>query len=243
MATSKSKEAQQMSSPGHGYIKNWTEDMARTIAQKEGLTLTKEHIDILQVMRDFYKEYNLSPIRKLLKKAIAEKLGPDKAADDYLSNMFPNNVLVQGTRIAGIPVPQLDAELEKSVYTQSASKVDTGASHFIDEFQFEGKTYKVYPKGNLVNPEDWSEKLAEFMAKKEGVTLEKDHWEVIYYLRKHYFQYGIAPMVKLLMKFMGEKAGKDKATEEYLYKLFPDGPSRQGSRIAGLPEPQGCIDP
>jgi tRNA 2-thiouridine synthesizing protein E len=49
-------------------------------------------------------------------------------------------------------------------------------------------------------------------------------------------------MVKLLIKHMAEEHGKDSANEEKLYKLFPGGPSRQGSRIAGLPEPQGCID-
>ena len=227
----------------HGYIEDWTEDMARTIADREGLSLTQEHLDILHIMRDFYKEFKLSPVRKLLKKHIARKLGPEKSTDDYLDNMFPNSVLVQGTRIAGIPVPLLDAELEQSVYTRTAESVSDSPKHFIGEFEFEGKTYKVYPHGNLVNAEEWNEKIANVLAEKEGITLTPEHWEVLNYLRKHYFQYGISPMVKLLVKYMKEKLGEDKASQEYLYRLFPDGPSRQGSRIAGLPEPQGCIDP
>lgn len=228
---------------GHGYIDDWTEDMAYTIAAKDGLTLTKEHMDIIVIMRQFYEDFSLPPIRKLLKKAIAEKLGPEKSTDEYLNNMFPNNVTIQGTRIAGIPMPHLDAELEKSVYAKSAPSPAVKSSHFINEFKFESETYKVYPHGNLVDPEQWSEKLAEFLAKKEGITLGPDHWEVLNYMRKYYFNYGISPMVKLLMTYMSEKLGPKKSDREYLYSLFPGGPSRQGSRIAGLPEPQGCIDP
>jgi tRNA 2-thiouridine synthesizing protein E len=81
------------------------------------------------------------------------------------------------------------------------------------------------------------------MAAKEGITLTEDHWEVINFLREFYFTYGISPMVKILMKYMAEDISPQRASKDYLYSLFPKGPSRQGSRIAGLPAPQGCLDP
>ena len=80
------------------------------------------------------------------------------------------------------------------------------------------------------------------MAKKEGLDLTPEHWEILHFLRKFYFEYGITPMVKILQKHMQEELGEKLASREHLYGLFPAGPSRQGSRIAGLPEPQGCID-
>jgi len=80
------------------------------------------------------------------------------------------------------------------------------------------------------------------MAKQEGITLTKAHWEIINFMRQFYFNYGITPMVRLLMKKLNDEFGASKFSNEDLYKLFPSGPSRQGSRIAGLPEPQGCID-
>jgi len=49
-------------------------------------------------------------------------------------------------------------------------------------------------------------------------------------------------MVKILMRYMAEDIGSERASKEHLYSLFPKGPSRQGSRIAGLPAPQGCLD-
>ena len=79
------------------------------------------------------------------------------------------------------------------------------------------------------------------MAQKEGLQLGDERWEVINYLRKFYFEYGVVPMVRLLMKYMKEHCGPERSSESYLYKLFPKGPSRPGSRIAGLPMPHGCV--
>lgn len=224
-------------------VSAWTSDVAEAMAHKEGLTLTAEHWQVIDLMREFYQRFNISPVRKLLKKSIAEKYGPDKATEQHLLHLFPNDILIQGTRIAGIPVPLLDAELEQSTYTKGADSTPAETGHFIDQFEFDDKVYKVFPRGNLVNPDEWNESLAAFMAMKEGMTLTAEHWEVINYLRRFYFQFGISPMVKLLMKHMAESFGSEKSSEQYLYRLFPGGPARQGSRIAGLPEPQGCVDP
>ena len=228
-----------------GHLQNlddWTVDVCRKMAKEEGITLTDAHWEILDVMRQYYAIYNISPIYKLLKKEIAEKLTPQKASDDYLISLFPGGVLAQGIRLAGIPKPMLDAELETPAFLHAASHEAKSPPAF-KEFDFNGKRYQVHTMGNLVHLDDWSEELAQHLAEKESITLTDAHWEVIRFLRKFYFQYGITPMVRLLMKHMRQQLGADKSSEAYLYKLFPEGPSRQGSRIAGLPEPQGCIDP
>lgn len=221
----------------------WNEDVAQALAEKEHIELTDEHWEILCVMRLFYQEYNISPVRKLLRRSVAERLGPDKGSDAHLEHLFPNGVEIQATRIAGIPTPLLDAELESFPQANDAFSMSYENQHFISEFQFEGKTIRIYAHGNLVDPTEWSEPLAEFMAARDGLHLSAEHWEVLRFLRKFYFEFGISPMVRLLMKHMEEQFGAEKSSEEYLYTLFPAGPSRQGSRIAGLPEPQGCIDP
>lgn len=234
----------------NGRLKNlsdWNEEAARWLAQREGLELTEAHWEILRLMRQHYAEYNISPVRKLLKKEIGKTLGAEKATDEYLDRLFPNSVLVQGTRLAGLPVPMLDAEIEEmhsSGKAKPAAKAHPALEqkHFVGSFTFEGKEIPVHEKGNLVNLADWSEPLAEFLARKEGIELTTAHWEVIRHMRKFYFQYGITPMVRLLMKDLRDEMNEAKASSDYLYQLFPGGPSRQGSRIAGLPEPQGCID-
>ena len=234
-------EAYDLRKDGHlNQISEWNEQIAEALAERERITLTHEHWLIINLMRDFYSRYNLSPIKKLLKRDIAEKYGEAIASDEYLSKLFPGDYLKLAARIAGLPQPLLDAE--PSQHIRSAPNPEK-ATHFVTEFNFGGKCYKVYPHGNLVNPGEWNEKLALCMADKEGIMLTDEHWEVIQFLRNFYFEYGITPMVNLLMKHMREHLGKEKSSQEYLYRLFPGGPSRQGSRIAGLPEPQGCIDP
>ena len=222
-------------------LNDWNENVAEALAAREGLHLTEAHWEIIRLMREYYQAYNTSPIRKLLKKKIAETYGPDKATDDYLEELFSKGVMTQATKIAGIPVPKLDAELEQTRHIQSAQKTSNKA-HLTDKFEFGGKTVMVHPTGNLVHLDDWNEELAKYMAKQEGITLTDEHWEVIRYLRRFYFLYGIAPMIRLLRDHLREHFGKSKSSRVYLYGLFPNGPAKQGSRIAGLPEPQGCID-
>lgn len=229
----------------------WNEDVAEALAVAEGLSLTDEHWDVIRSMRAYYQEYNISPIRKLLKKDLAGQFGPERASDECLQTLFPNDVLIQGTRIAGLPIPLLDTELVRTYRSTEKKPVVPKATevHAVipvqhtQELEFEEKLIKLHPNGNLVNMNDWSESLANFLADREGIALTDGHWEVIHFLREFYFEYGITPMVRLLMKHMRDKVGAEKGSRDYLYGLFPEGPSRQGSRIAGLPEPQGCIDP
>lgn len=233
-----------------GRLKNladWNKNVAEWLAGKDGITLTGAHWEIIRIMREYYETYNISPILKLLKREIREKLDAQKAENAYLDELFPNGVLVQGTKIAGLPVPILDAEIEKPPVARAKPAAEPRApqpahKHFTGPFEFQGRIYPVYEKGNLVNLDDWSEPLAEFLAGQEDISLTPAHWEIIHFMRQFYFKYGITPMVRLLMKNMRDELGENKGSDDYLYKLFPGGPSRQGSRIAGLPEPQGCID-
>lgn len=222
-------------------IADWNPDVAVALAKKDGLVLHDAHFEILNIMRDYYDQFNIAPIRKLLKKDIAEMLSELKANDDYLISLFPRGVMHQGLRIAGLPKAVLDAEIEPVTRIQVATRPND-VKYFVSEFEFLDKMYRVYAKGNLVDPSEWSDDLAEFLANKEGLKLTADHWVVIRFLRKFYFKYGITPMVKLLIKHISKETNQSYSEDE-LYTLFPEGPARQGSRISGLPEPQGCIDP
>jgi len=221
---------------------DWTPELAEILAEKEGLVLTDQHWNVINAMREYYHEFNISPILKLLRRELSKKHGPELAAVDVLNKLFPNGVQQQGSRIAGIPLAHLDAELDEAKRVQSVKTNTNDAKHFNDQFDFNGKAIKVYASGNLANMEDWSEELAVVLAEKEGIQLSTEHWTIVNFLRKFYFQYGVAPMVKILIKHMAEEFGADKVNKEQMYELFPRGPAKQGSRIAGLPSPQGCID-
>lgn len=98
-----------------------------------------------------------------------------------------------------------------------------------------GKTLAIDSDGNLANLNDWSKEIAAELAKEEGIDLlTEKHWLVINYMRKVYAESGDAPSIRKLTK----ESGVD--TKE-LYSLFPNGPAKKASRIAGLPKPKGCI--
>lgn len=224
------------------HLEDWTPEVAVALADKEGLKLLPQHWKVLHAMRDYYATYNVSPVKKLLKRALKAAGAAALSSDAALDELFPGGVLVQGSRIGGVPVPMLDAELERPVHAQAKTASSASARHFTESFQFDGQTFRVTHIGNLIDLHRWSPQVAEYMAVKEGIMLTADHWEVLNFLRAFYFEYGITPMVKILMSHMADELGHERASREHLYKLFPQGPSRQGSRIAGLPEPQGCID-
>lgn len=227
---------------------DWSPAVAEAMASAMQVELSQDHWDVINMMRSYYGEFNVSPVRKLLKRALVREGRQDLAEDARLDSLFPGDVLVQGSKLAGVPMPHLDAELERRTYADNKAaeiaevKQSRARGHFVGSFEFDGERYDVTPTGNLIDLHRWNERVAAHMAQKEGIELTAEHWEILNFLRGFYFEYGISPMVKILMRHMNEEIGPERASAEYLYKLFPKGPSRQGSRIAGLPEPQGCID-
>ncbi len=222
---------------------NWNKDVAIALADKEGITLTEPHWEIVCFLRNYYQQYGLVPASKLFKKAFSHEFSADKTDDAYLNNLFPGGISQQASRIAGLPSPLVDEFVtnnkpRKAVMTGSAS-----VSDLMHAFEFEGQTYHLTPSGNLVEREAWNEKLAGYLAETQGITLKAEHWEIINFIRGFYAEYAIAPMIKLLIKHL-RQSGMDpaKCSKAYLYELFPGGPARQGSLIGGLAEPPGCID-
>jgi len=103
-------------------------------------------------------------------------------------------------------------------------------------YEFNGKTIETDANGFLVNAEDWSEELARFIAEQEGIELTDKHWDILKYLRDEYFNNNASqPNTRTIVKEMGDKWGK-RLQQKDVYDLFPMDPSKQGGRIAGLPE-------
>ena len=91
--------------------------------------------------------------------------------------------------------------------------------------------------GFLENVEDWSEDVARVIALEEQVELGERHWDLINYLRDEYINNGgNQPNTRNLVKAMSKAWGDKSVNAKTLYDLFPGDPSKQGGRIAGLPE-------
>ncbi len=104
-------------------------------------------------------------------------------------------------------------------------------------YEIDGKTIETNENGYLLNPEDWSEGLAQLIADEEGVgSLSEEHWDIIKYLRDEYMNNAQnQPNERTILKAMTEKWGR-KVGQKDTFSLFPLMPSKQGGKIAGLPE-------
>ena len=105
----------------------------------------------------------------------------------------------------------------------------------MSEKEISGVTVYVNDEGYLTDPAQWTKEIAAAIAKEEGIDrLTDSHWKVIGFLQKDYKESGKMPTMRRIKK-AGGIATKD------LYQLYPDGPLKKASKIAGLPKPESCI--
>lgn len=107
--------------------------------------------------------------------------------------------------------------------------------------QLNAQTIPLDQHGYLADLALWTPELAEEFARLEQLTLTAAHWEVIHFVREFYQQYRTSPAIRLLVKAMAEQFGAEKGSSKYLFLLFPEGPAKQATRIAGLPKPARCL--
>ncbi|MGO1296143.1 MAG: TusE/DsrC/DsvC family sulfur relay protein [Vibrio sp.] len=96
-------------------------------------------------------------------------------------------------------------------------------------------------EGYLLDHTQWEEDMIAVLAAHEGIDLTEDHKEVIYFVRNFYEEFNTSPAIRMLVKAMEKEYGKEKGNSKYLFKLFPEGPAKQATKLAGLPKPAKCL--
>ncbi|PCJ48319.1 MAG: sulfurtransferase TusE [Gammaproteobacteria bacterium] len=95
--------------------------------------------------------------------------------------------------------------------------------------------------GYLADPASWNKQIAELFAEDDELLLTDDHWQVINYVRNFYDEFNKSPSIRPLVKYLAKQLGEEKGNSIFLMMLFPGGPAKQATRIAGLPKPSRCI--
>jgi len=103
----------------------------------------------------------------------------------------------------------------------------------------EGHQLQIDSEGYLVEPRSWDKSAAEQLAAGAQVTLEKEHWQVIDFMRRYYEEHQIAADARFVIKFMAEEMGLGRQARNHLFKLFPYGYVQQACKIAGMKRPRG----
>nr|BFD43041.1 TusE/DsrC/DsvC family sulfur relay protein [Pseudomonas sp. FFPRI_1] len=91
-----------------GYLVNledWSAEVAEALATAEALQLSAEHWEVLDLLRGFYQEFQLSPATRPLIKYCALKLGPDKGNSLHLNRLFKGTPAKLAAKLAGLPRP------------------------------------------------------------------------------------------------------------------------------------------
>lgn len=96
-----------------------------------------------------------------------------------------------------------------------------------------GNTIDVNEEGYLTQLEQWNREIAQEIAAEEEISLQDEHWPVLEYLQNQY---------KNEVPLTIRKVGKSGVVDiKGFYALFPGGPLKKASRIAGIPKPVSCI--
>jgi tRNA 2-thiouridine synthesizing protein E len=96
-----------------------------------------------------------------------------------------------------------------------------------------GKEIHVNEEGYMTDFSQWTKEVGEQLAKQQGITLTPRHWEVIEYIQDRFKNND--PLSIRGIKNSGVIDIKE------FYSLFPNGPLKKATLIAGIPKPKSCI--
>ena len=96
-----------------------------------------------------------------------------------------------------------------------------------------GVEVDVNEQGYLTDFSQWNKEIALELAKEEGIEITDEHWKVFEYLQEQH---------KNESPLSIRKVGKSGVVNiKDFYKLFPKGPLKISTKIAGIPKPVSCI--
>lgn len=95
------------------------------------------------------------------------------------------------------------------------------------------KTVKVNEEGYLLEFAQWDKDVANAIAVEEKVELIDRHWKAIEWIQNEFKN--DSPLSIRGIKNSGALNIKE------FYELFPGGPLKKASKIAGIPKPKSCI--
>ena len=106
----------------------------------------------------------------------------------------------------------------------------------MSQLEVSGKKLELNEEGFLTDPKQWDKQVAEALAKaaEDIENLTPEHWAIIEFIRNHFLETNLAPMVRSICKTTGLPLRR-------IYELFPSGPAKGACKVAGLPKPDGCV--
>jgi TusE/DsrC/DsvC family sulfur relay protein len=93
-------------------------------------------------------------------------------------------------------------------------------------------------EGFLLDAYAWHQGLIDAFAAEDGPELTPERCAIIHYIRAYFEENLSVPEARTLLRRLRDTWGKDKATRQYLYQLFPRGYGQQACKFAGMRKPR-----
>lgn len=103
----------------------------------------------------------------------------------------------------------------------------------METLTYNGTQIEVNAEGYLKDMNQWTPELAREMASQENIELTDKHFEVLNWLRAKQKE-----GTPLSIRKVGNSGLVD---IKQFYQLFPGGPLKISSKLAGIPKPASCI--
>lgn len=95
------------------------------------------------------------------------------------------------------------------------------------------KEIEVNEEGYLTDFGQWNKEIGKYLAEEQGISLTDRHWEIIDYIHDKFKK-------EEPLSIRGIKKSGVIDIKEF-YSLFPGGPLKKATLIAGIPKPKSCI--
>ncbi len=86
-------------------LDDWSEGLALAIADEVGIEMTEAHWEIVNFVRDYYKQSHAVLALKPLVTEVGKRLGPGKGNTKYLYKLFSDKPTRLANKIGGLPRP------------------------------------------------------------------------------------------------------------------------------------------
>ncbi len=94
-------------------------------------------------------------------------------------------------------------------------------------------TISVDPEGYLTDFSQWNKEIGTEIAKEQGIEMSDKHWAIIDYIQQKFKE-------EEPLSIRGIKKSGVIDIKAF-YDLFPGGPLKKATMIAGVPKPKSCI--
>jgi tRNA 2-thiouridine synthesizing protein E len=92
----------------NGYLEDWdswSALVAETMAANDSLALGADHWQVINILRDYYAEYEIAPPMRALIRILKQRSGDQALGSRQLYRLFPQGPAKQACRYAGLPRP------------------------------------------------------------------------------------------------------------------------------------------